>query len=125
MRLVSGCIPSEGRVEVFHNGTWGTICDDGWDNTDAHVVCRQLGFNGATTSWQSAHFGLGLGPVFMDNVNCDGNEERLQDCVFRGWGVSDCPHSKDASVTCELGRFVKHQCRSKSHKNAIEPHEMG
>ncbi|XP_071800220.1 scavenger receptor cysteine-rich type 1 protein M130-like isoform X2 [Asterias amurensis] len=107
VRLVSGSIPSEGRVEVFHNGTWGTVCGDGWDNTDADVVCRQLGFTGATTSWQNAHFGLGLGPVFMDNVNCDGNEERLQDCVFRGWGVSDCPHSKDASVTCELDTRVR------------------
>ena len=104
MRLVGGSVASEGRVEVFYGGQWGTVCDDDWDITDANIVCRQLGFSKAFNAWRSAHFGEGADKILMDDVGCGGNEKRLQYCVFRGWGVNDCFHSEDASVTCAGGR---------------------
>lgn len=45
-RLADGKLPSEGRVEIFFNGTWGTICDDVWDEHDANVICHMMGYPG-------------------------------------------------------------------------------
>ena len=47
MRLLEGSTTLEGRVEICLNSVWGTVCDDGWGNTDASIVCRQLGLSAA------------------------------------------------------------------------------
>ena len=100
VRLVGGTLPNEGRVEVYHNGKWGTVCDDGWDIDDASVVCRQLGPLLATGAPGGATFGAGSGPIWYDEVNCTGCEMNLTQCSHNGVGVHNCVHGDDAGVIC-------------------------
>lgn len=60
VRLVNGSGPHEGRVEVFYARRWGTVCDDVWDKKDGDVVCRMLGYRGATEVHKTGRFGQGM-----------------------------------------------------------------
>ncbi|KAG7999857.1 Neurotrypsin, partial [Nibea albiflora] len=100
LRLVGGLEDFEGRVEVYHNGRWGTICDDQWDDTDAEVVCRQLNLGGVAQAWTWAHFGQGAGPIWLDGVQCTGNELSLEECPHNIWEQHNCDHMEDAGVSC-------------------------
>ncbi|XP_016044372.1 macrophage receptor MARCO isoform X1 [Erinaceus europaeus] len=88
---------SRGRAEVFYNGAWGTICDDDWDNSDATVFCRMLGY---TTGTAIYNVGAGTGNIWLDNVGCQGREDSLWDCHSNGWGSHNCNHGEDAGVSC-------------------------
>ncbi|NWW93372.1 LOXL3 oxidase, partial [Rhynochetos jubatus] len=96
---------NEGRVEVFYNDEWGTICDDDFTLPNAHVLCRHLGFVAATGWAHSAKYGQGVGRIWLDNVNCAGSEKSIADCKHRGWGNSDCSHEEDAGVICKDERI--------------------
>ncbi|XP_062566592.1 deleted in malignant brain tumors 1 protein-like [Saccostrea cucullata] len=117
IRLVGGNSSREGRVEVRLGNTWGTVCDDSWDDNDARVVCRTLGFSSSGSAYSNAHFGEGSGPTWMDNVNCGGGERSLALCPFNGFGHEDCGHSEDAGVICHC--FIQCLCVSNLNNSLI------
>ena len=99
-------MPIEGRVEILRNNIWGTVCHDYWDQSDAKVVCRQLGLpHGSPAALGSAFFGYGSGTIWLDDVGCLGHEATLTECNRRDWGVHNCQHHQDASVICIDGEF--------------------
>ena len=101
IRLAGGNLQTKGRVEIYHNGEWGTACGDGWDTAEATVVCRQLGFYSSVRAYKSAHrFGQGRGPIWLSRLSCIGYESSLTDCARSSVGTKNCTHSDDAGVDC-------------------------
>ena len=109
VRLVGGTTPLEGRVEIFHLGQWGTVCDYyvyshypyyDWDLADATVVCHQLGYLRAVGAPRSAAFGAGSGPSWYIGVRCGGNMHNLTECSNDGDSGNACSHSQAAGVIC-------------------------
>lgn len=98
VRLLNGTERCSGRVEVLVQGTWRTVCDDFWDLAEATVVCRQLQCGQAVAAPTGAHFGAGSGKILLDDMQCEGSESHLGQCVHGGQARHNCGHLEDASV---------------------------
>lgn len=122
---MGGSVTNEGKVEVCIGGEWGTVCDDDFGSPDAGVVCNQLGFSrigkyvpgntslnlrhvyyhhiiGAVVYADSTAFGVADSTtnIFMDNVGCGGNEQKLIDCAHIS--NHNCYHIEDVGIRCEM-----------------------
>ncbi|XP_046378448.2 deleted in malignant brain tumors 1 protein-like isoform X1 [Haliotis rufescens] len=101
VRLVNGTGGLEGRVEFYHAGRWGTICDDSWDPAEAYVVCAMMGFKDPEAlKFTQAHFGRGADPIWLDNTQCYTNMTSLAQCRTESWGQHNCNHGEDSGARC-------------------------
>ena len=105
VRLVDGPTKYEGRVEVYYNGEWGTVCGDGWDLNDAQVVCNELGLGHAIFAAQSAFYGQGNGQIWLYNMECVGIEWAIGNCSHGGWRIGYCEHYQYAGAKCLSGNI--------------------
>uniref|UniRef100_A0A8C7AU36 SRCR domain-containing protein n=1 Tax=Neovison vison TaxID=452646 RepID=A0A8C7AU36_NEOVI len=90
VQLVEGSGRCSGRVEVYFEGIWHTVCDDFWDKKEAQVVCRQLGCGTAVSAPGEAHYGQGSGPILLDDVQCSGTEANLGQCSHNVFLLLTC-----------------------------------
>ncbi|KAK3544509.1 hypothetical protein QTP86_013337 [Hemibagrus guttatus] len=104
IRLVGSGGDCAGRLEVFHSGSGGTVCDDLWDFEDAQVVCRQLQCGVALSTHIPAWFGPGTGSIWLNELECEGNETSLWNCRFQ---LCECGHHEDVGVVCSEFKEVR------------------
>ncbi|XP_068607677.1 lysyl oxidase homolog 3B [Brachionichthys hirsutus] len=102
VRLKGGARLGEGRVEVLKDSEWGTVCDDRWNLQSASVVCRELGFGSAKEALTGSRMGQGMGPIYMNEVKCAGQERSIWSCPFKNITSEDCQHTEDAGVRCNI-----------------------
>ncbi|XP_065913515.1 uncharacterized protein [Dysidea avara] len=106
IRLVNGSVRNNGRLEVrmTRDSEWGTVCDDEWDEIDAQVACRELGYTtDGAIPFYGAEFGEGTGPILLDDLMCLGNETTLFNCLRSA--VHNCEHFEDVGVFCSPVRY--------------------
>ena len=102
MRLVNGPTVHCGRVEVCHDGVWGTVCDDRFGRYDADVVCRTIGrYEEHKSIHPRAYFGEGEDPIWLDNANCAASFRHITQCTPLRWGIHNCKHDEDVGVCCK------------------------
>jgi len=106
VQLADGTSANQGRVEIYHNGQWGTVCDDHFDPIDGNIVCQQLGYTRLREYSEGSPATMGSGKIWLDDVNCSMSHVRLSDCRSRGWGITDCVPSDDVIVMCEGDLYV-------------------
>uniref|UniRef100_A0A667ZM22 SRCR domain-containing protein n=1 Tax=Myripristis murdjan TaxID=586833 RepID=A0A667ZM22_9TELE len=95
VRLAGG--RERGRVEVLHNEEWGTVCNDNFDRKDGRVICRMLHYQDVDYVFTAT---VGTGNIWLDDLQCTGNERSIFDCPHNGVGVHNCNHNHDAGVHC-------------------------
>ncbi|XP_071142954.1 scavenger receptor cysteine-rich domain-containing protein DMBT1-like [Mytilus edulis] len=121
LRIADGYAMHQGRLEVHYKGEWGTVCDNHFDDIDAEVACRQLGYCSGILQ-PKLLIRDGHGPIWINDVNCLGSETRLLNCIYNA-DTSNCRHSEDVGIHCFLNCSTEDQEDEgvTPHDNVIHP----
>ena len=101
LRLAASGPISEGYIEVYHEGQWGTVCDMYFTQESADVACRQLGYTGRSEAVIGGMFGLSTSPSLLYELMCNGGENHINDC-HTYFAYEMCSAENPAGVRCEL-----------------------
>ena len=116
-------------MEACINGVWGSVCSSDWDDTDAFVTCKQLGYGDAgktkvhrkffaymyalllthhtePISYTNSEFGEGQGPIIFSNLGCEGWEKNIVQCYWSEYGSFSCSRDQLVGVFCHDGEKV-------------------
>ncbi|XP_072883999.1 scavenger receptor cysteine-rich type 1 protein M130-like [Hemitrygon akajei] len=97
LRLTNGTTRCSGRLEIWHNGTWGTVCRKGWGLEEEEVVCRHLGCGFGGRKMQHSFTALSTSSTQVWHVDCSGTESSLWHCDLK----QDCHFRRDAELACD------------------------
>ena len=108
IRLQGSSLPNAGRIEILYAGVWGAISTYNWDLNDATVVCRQLGYKaGAEAALKNRVYGPFIGPIWLTNLQCIGNEKSMMECTHDEIAnkTERSPETRFASLICKDGKM--------------------
>ncbi|XP_066524957.1 scavenger receptor cysteine-rich type 1 protein M130-like [Hoplias malabaricus] len=120
LSLIAGPHQCSGRVEVASGNKWSTVCDAGFDQQDAEVVCRELGCGRPVEVLGAAAFGRGEDQVWSEEFRCRGDESQISSCTKTSRSKRDCTHAKDVGLKCHTGARLENGSDSCSGRVEIQ-----
>lgn len=114
IRLLGGASEMEGRLQIYLNGKWGTVCDYGWNIINAALVCHQLGYALNPSDWQLERSELPNAgtseDVILSNVRCTEHDIDITKCRAERASnkdfVNSCSHTQDVGIRCYEGAWA-------------------
>lgn len=104
LRLVNGSACA-GRLEVFYNGTWGSVCSNQMTPVTARIVCKQLNCGDDGEIAPDFAYGQGSGPMWLDRIECHKHHRSLWQCLSEPWDPKSCgTKAEETHITC-TGNF--------------------
>ena len=100
LRMVSEDQQCAGWLEVFYNGTWGSVCRSPMEDITVSVICRQLGCGDSGTLNASVDLREGSRPQWVDRIHCRKTDTSLWQCPSDPWNYTSCSPKEEAYISC-------------------------